>query len=89
MATTTTTLTGSGKVRRSISCYNIGAACGIDEFGVDENALDHKLEERRKMHEELKARKEILNTRLAEKLAELKGICLQEAVSQTHSACNE
>lgn len=49
---------------------------------TDENE-DHGEEERREMREVLRARKETLNARLAEKLAELKEMCLQEAVSRS------
>lgn len=69
----------TGKVRRSISCYSL-PVCGTGDDFPNENE-EHQVEERREMYEELKVRKETLNARLAEKLAELKEMCLQEAVS--------
>lgn len=63
----------TSKVRRSISCYSL-PTLGID----DEN---EETEERREMHEALRVRKEALQGALNTKLAELKALCLREAVS--------
>ena len=75
-----TTASATAKVRRSISCYNLPVWSDADGF-ANENA-DHEVEERREMYEVLKVRKAAVNARLAEKLAELRELCLNEAVSQ-------
>ena len=72
-------MSSSSKVRRSISCYNLAGFGVADDFLDDRD--EEEFEERRQMYETLKARKDSLDLALKQKLAELKAICLQEAVS--------
>lgn len=71
----------SSAVRRSISCYNL-PAFGLpgEDFFIDDQD-EEQSEQRRQMFEVLRAKKESLDLALKQKLAELKAICLQEAVS--------
>lgn len=66
----------TSKVRRSISCYSL-PALGV----TDEENIEEQREERREMYDALRARKEALEAARADKLAELKALCLREAVS--------
>lgn len=93
-----------GKVRRSISCYHLPSIGGVegatlspeeerdreeeDSSMADENE-DPDAETRRELYETLRAKKESVDQLLQAKLAELKALCLKEAVSVDMPAvCN-
>lgn len=61
-----------------------------DAESIENDNEEQLCESRREMYEELRARKESLEFSLQSKLAELKAICIREAVSATssHSASN-
>ena len=91
---TNTIDTSSSKVRRSISCYSLptfgvlnaqNGADGSESNTVDPNdeILSQESEERREMYEALRVKQETLQDALQQKLAELKALCLREAVSQS------
>lgn len=74
-------MSSAAKVRRSISCYNLPAfGLPADDYLRDDQE-DEEFEIRRQMYETLKAKKESYDLALKQKLAELKALCLQEAVS--------
>jgi len=72
------------KVRRSISCYNL-PVLGLPSDMMLDDPEDEATEQRRQMYEVLLAKHESLKLALKQKEAELKAVCLQEAVSNVMS----